>query len=136
MHHCRGVDAKWASISRVEQGNNPGIVGVRVGMNDTGKWCIRGKLWRKDDRRRFRRVQLLPEFWVGEEGNLACTSRRQGSDLRNDHRTVTLKRTAEAGDDFVEPQTLFHRHADYLPSDKALMILSVTSSFGLTQTTS
>ena len=41
----------------------------------------------------------------------------------------------KTGDDFVKPQTLLCRHANYLLSDKALIILSVTSSFGLTHTT-
>ena len=39
-------------------------------------------------------------------------------------------------DDLVEPQSISRQHAAYLPSDKALMIFSVTSSLGLTQTTS
>ena len=71
-----------------------------------------------------------------QASGIACFSRRQTGDLRHHNRTVTLKCSAKPRDDFVESQTLLRRHAAYLPSDNALMILSVTSSLGLTQTTS
>ena len=79
-------------------------------MNNPGESRIASKLLGDDNSRRSRNLQLLPIFWTDEKSDLPRSGRSQATHLRHNDGTVTLKRTAETVDDFVEPQTLSLRH--------------------------
>ena len=110
VHHSGRVNTSRTRSTRVQQGHNASVISVGVMMNDPRKRRIPGKLRRHNNRCRQGNLQLLAVLRMGKKGYLSRTCRGQTANLRHDDRTVTFKRTTEAGDDFVEPQTFLRRH--------------------------
>jgi hypothetical protein len=136
LDDCRRMNTAETDPNRIQQGGDTGIVGIRVGGDDTWAGKAVGRIGSQNDCGRPGRFKLRPVLTIGQERNVTLTRRSQRCHASNTRLAVPKHIAAQVGGDVGKGEYSLALYGHYLASDNALITRSVMSRRGLTQTTS